>query len=521
MAALGLAAATVGLALLAAWPLTYFWVQGAAGQRGLRDSLLRDVRPGALSFHSIQWGPDPRELWLCDAMIRTRAGEPAIGAGVIGGTLSGAALWRGQLHFEQTRATDFEVRLGWDEAGAFSLKGAFKDPGPEPAEPKGVPPLVRFDGITLARGLVTLEWPGFGLRFEAVDAAGRVYLGGERGLVIDADLTGAATSARVGRGGARIAFDRIGIEDFAWDGPGFSVARLALAAQTGAEVSVGGRLGFAEGAGFFESRGRVRVGAAEVGAVLGEWTPEGFTLDDVVVDSRGGKSVVTVARAQVAELLAGPVRVRGLDLPVRAEASGVGSLGQRGSFETRGARAARVEGPEGVALDGVKIQELTAAGGTSGAVVLEGLEADALVLPAGRTSRLRAGGKIDAGLTGGTLSGEVSTDAGSVEAKGQIGVSLLTRDVTVELGLTLRALTAALATTLLDALPDAVAAELTPPLAGTARTKGRLARSKDAAGKSRWGLELTLESGEIVGDQRAEWRDGAWVIAAAPAAMLP
>ncbi|MEZ4267066.1 MAG: hypothetical protein R3F39_11875 [Myxococcota bacterium] len=511
---------------MAVWPLCYFWLQTGPGQRGMRDSLLRDLRPGSLNFHSVHWGPDPRELWLCDAMIRTRAGAPAIGAGTIGGALSMGALVKGLIHFEQTRATDFEVRLGWNAEGEFSLKGAFKDPKPEPSEPKGVPPLIRLDGIVLERGLVTLDWPSFGLSFADVGAAGRVHLGGEKGLVIDADLTGLASSATVadrgeGKPKGRVAFDRIAIEKFAWDGPGFAVGRLLLAAKTGAEVSVAGGLGFAEDAGFFEARGSVRVGAPEVGELLAPWTPQGFAAEGLVIDSRGGKSVLAVERAQVEELLAGPVRVLGLALPVKAEASGVGSMGQKGAFETHGVVARRVEGPKDVALDGVSIEALTAKGSTSGDVALTGLKAATLHLPAGATQNLSAHGKAQAGLTGGSLSGQVASDAGTVDAKGKLGVNLLTGDVSVEIGLTLAQLRDALAKTVLDALPDDVASHLRPPLEGDAKVTGRISREKDESGKARWGLHLNLESGEIRGDERAELRDGSWVLAAVPAVPLP
>ncbi len=459
-------------------------------------------------------------------MIRTRAGAPAIGAAAIGGALSLGALMDGLIHFERARATDFEVRLGWDAAGDFSLKGAFKEPKPEPSEPKGVPPLVRFDGIVLARGLVTLDWPSFGLRFEAVDAAGRVHLGGDKGLLIDADLSGLATGATLapkgeGEPARRVAFDRIGIDDFAWDGPGFTVGRLLLAAKTGAEVSLSGQVGFAEDAGFFEARGSARVGADEVGEVLAPWAPRGGSVEGLVLDSRGGKSVLTVERVQVAELVAGPVRVFGLDLPIRAEVSGVGSLGQLGRFETHGAAARRVEGPKDVALNGVRVESLTGQGSTSGDVVLTGLEAESLELPAGRTGNVSAAGQVEAGLTGGTLSGRVATDAGRVDAKGQLAVNLLSRDVSVDIALTLSQLRAALAKTVLDALPPPVASQLTAPLDGTAKVTGKLGRQRDESGKARWGLHLSLESAELRGDQRAELRDGSWVLAAAPAVPGP
>lgn len=518
--------ATLLLAIVAVWPLCYFWLQSDSGQRKLRDSLLRGLRPGSLSFHSIQWGPDPRELWLCDAMIRTRAGEPAIGAAAIGGALSLGALMDGLIHFEQTRATDFEVRLGWDAAGDFSLKGAFKDAKPASTEPKPTPPLVRFDDIVLARGLVTLDWPSFGLRFEAVDAVGRVHLGGEKGLVIDADLKGLATGVTLapkgdGQPSRRVAFDRIGIDDFAWDGPGFAVGRLRLSADSGAEVSLSGQLGFAKDAGFFETRGSVRVGADEVGEVLTPWAPRGGSIEGLVLDSRGGKSVLSVERAQIEELIAGPVRVLGLDLPFRAEVSGAGSLGQHGRFETHGAAARRVEGPDAVALNDVRIESLTGQGSTSGDVVLTGLRAASLELPAGRTGQVTAEGKLEAGLTGGTLDARIASDAGSVDAKGRLALNLLSRDFSVAIALTLGQLRDALARTVLDALPPTVASRLTAPLDGAATVTGKLGRKKDASGKARWGLQLSLESAELRGDQRAELRDGSWVLAAAPAVPAP
>ncbi|MCB9727768.1 MAG: hypothetical protein H6744_11310 [Deltaproteobacteria bacterium] len=514
--------ASLLLLSLTAWPVVYFWLMTPAGQAAVHDSLVRDLRPGSLDFRASQWGPDPQELWLCDAMIRTRAGQPAIGAAAIGGALSLGELSEGKVHFVRTRATDFEVRLGWDAEGRFSLAHAFREPGPEPTGPKPTPPLIRFDGIELERGLVTLDWPRFGLRFERVGAVGKVHLGGERGLYIEARLRGEDTRATLVEPERRLAFDGIRIDEFVWDGPGFSVRRLGLSSEAGAEVALGGELSFGEGGGAMHVAGSVRVGAAEVGEVLAQYTPRGFGLDGLVLDSRDGQATLAVERAQVDELLAGPVRVTGLVLPLRAEATGVGTLGQQGSVETHDAQARRVEGPDELALDEVRLGSLTARGGsTGGEAAVAGLEASALQLPAGTARKLRAEGTVKAGLAGGTLSGKVATASGRVDAEGKLGVNLLRRDLSVDLTLTLGGLEDALARTLLDALPAEVSAKLVPPLDGEATVSGRVGRTKDQSGRSRWGLEMTLESGEIRGRQRAELRDGTWVLADALAVPAP
>ncbi|MGM0574896.1 MAG: hypothetical protein ACQEXJ_04075 [Myxococcota bacterium] len=499
-----------------AWAGAYFWLRTDAGQAQLREDLVEDLRPGSLDFRAVRWGPAPSELWFVDAVVRDRSGKPAIGARAIGGDLDLGTLLDGRLHLRRTRAVDFEVRLAWDAEGTFSLKDAFRKGPPEeeedkPPEPEVPPPLVRFDGVRLDRGLVTLDWPVWGLRFEEVDARGRVHLGGERGLLIEADLEGALARADVDHRTRTVAFDALRIAGFRWEGEGFDTETLALTGGDGARVVLAGGMRFGDPT-RMDVAGDVLLTGPETRDVLGRWLPGGAEVRGLETHLEGEALVVDASRASAPVITAGPFRLEDVSLPVKGRAA-PGGLVPTVSFDTRDATIGRLQAPEGFEARDVSVARLEASMSGNAALRVVDARASGMTLPEGEVGATRADGRLEVGLSGGEVQGAVATDQGTLKAEGSVDVQLMKREARITVVMTLDDFTDTLARSLKTALPDDVASRLEEPIRGQARFRGRAAREEPAedTGEREWGLSFYLDSGHLVGRGRVEYREDDWV----------
>lgn len=502
-----------------AWAGTYFWARTSAGQTLLVPTLLGGLRDGVITTGLVSWGPDPRAVELWDVVIRDRADEPSITAGWAAAELDlGALLGGAGVRLHRIHADDFLVRLGWDAEGTFNLKDAFKRPRPPdaPKKPRRPPPVVSLTDITLRRGRVELTWPTWGLEFQSVDARGEVLLGGEDPLVIHADLQGGPARAEVTARDAAARFAAVEIGAFVWERGGFRTSRLRLGGLGGErEVVLAGGMGFADEV-TMEVSGRLDVGVDEVGALATPWLPGGGTVEGLVATLAKGTWSAKAARATAPVLAAGLVRLEGLSLPFDVELT-PGGLLPRGHVSTRDARAALVEGPDGVRAVAVVLATVEATIGTLADVRLDGITAESLSLREGAVGAARLAGKARVGLAGGELEGRLETDQGAVSAAGRIEVSILRQRGELALQTKLFGVGGALARALARAVPDEVRQTLGEPVSGSAAFAGQVAPGPKGGP---WEVGLELTEAELTGARTWSFEAGRWAgpepVAAAP-----
>ncbi len=502
----------------AAYLALYFWVNSSAGQESIRRALAERLPLGALSFQTLGFGPTLGEVRLSEAVVRDRSGREAITAGSLTARVGWGAAFGAPLRIDDVRAVGYGVHLAWDEAGQFSLKGAFKK-GPLPPEvkrPPGTPPprpksALFIEGIRLERGVVTLGWPAWGLRFEAVDAAGAVRITPEAGLEIVADLTGGRSLADLAKAGKQVGYEAIAIDGFRWLDQGFATKGLTLTGPDGAKVALAGKMGFAGEKPTLEATGDVAVAAAQAEALAPGWAPEGGRLTGLEAKLADGRLEGAVANLDVPELAGGPVGARGLNGPVSVRVE-PGALGVAGQVTTRGLRAERLTGPEGVEARGVRLGLLEATVGAGVEAKIEELSAAGLVLPDGEVGATTIAAQVSVGLGGGKLTARVLTDQGTVNATGAIDVGLLSRKVEATIELAMTELTKTMAKTLLTSVPDDVRARLRTPVGGSARVAGTAQQSKDESqgGRKRWGMGFELVQAELTGGEKLVFAEGRW-----------
>ena len=492
-----------------AWAGGYFWVQSSVGQARIWTDLLGDLPEGAITARRMAWGPDPRELAVLDLLVRGRDQKIVIAAGYASARLDVAGLLDTGPTLNGIRARDFEILLSWDASGVFNLGDAFRvEKEPEdPDKPKKPPPYVRLDDIVLERGRLTLDWPAWGLRFEALDARGEVHLGGPDPLVIHADLTGGEAEAHVGVEPRHARFDSVTIDAFRWEGQSFHTDRLHLGARDGAaSVDLAGGMGFGAEV-TVAVEGSVRVGASEVGELATPWLPEGVVIEGLRATSTAGAWTAKAARLSAAEVGAGPVRLSEVSLPFELELQ-PGALMPKGRVAIKGARAASLEGPENIRATGIVLTTVDATLNTMADVRLAGAAAESVSLLEGPLGAVTARGAVKVGLAGGELEAAVGTAVGSVTATGRIDVSMLRRKGEFTLDARFEGVAAALARALGAALPEAAAAALGEPVTGVASFAGEATPGRGPEG---WeiGFELTAASLRGASGARA-FVDGRW-----------
>ncbi len=492
-----------------AWAGGYFWVQSGPGQANLWSDLLGDIPEGAISARRVAWGPDPRRVEVLDLLIRDRDQNVAVAAGYAAARLDLAGLWDTGPTFTGVRARDFEILLSWDRAGVFNLDGAFKvrKEVDEPAEPKKKKAHVRLLDIALERGRLTLDWPSWGLRFEALEARGEVHLGGPDPLVIRADLTGGESEAHVGVEPRHARFDSVAIDAFRWEKQGFHTSGLRLGARDGAAaVDLAGGMSFGDVVGV-QVKGGLRVGAPEIGELATPWLPHGAVVEGLEATSTDGTWTARATRAEATEVGAGPVRLLDVSLPFELELT-PGALMPKGRVTTSGARAGSLVGPENIRATGIVLTTVNATLDTMADVRLEGVTARSVTLPEGELGAVTARGSAKVGLAGGEVEAALGTDRGALSAKGRVDVSMLRRKGELKLNARFERVAGALARALGAALPDDVAAALGDDVSGEASFSGEAAPGDGPDG---WdvGFELTAASLKGAVGARA-FADGRW-----------
>lgn len=513
--------ATTGVLLpLAGWLGLYFGVQTEPGQELLRRRLALDALPGRIVFRRLRWGPDPTAVHALDVAVRDRLGRIVLSAQVLSGRLDATeALTSRTLRFHDLSARGYGVHLRWDEAGRFNLTRALSRP--EPEEPERERPArgtLRFDGVRLVDGRVTLDWPDWGLRFDDVGASGRVRADASEGLAIDAALDGGRSRAHWGGRRERIRFAGIAIRGFRWRGHGFRVERLELRGRERPGLELAGRADFAE-APRIDAWGHADLGPGTVAPRLRRWLPEGLAMRALEARLRGRRIAGRIRRARLPRVVTGPFRARGLDLPLRFDLEPSGLM-PRASFHTQHARARRLEGPEGVAAERLRLGRVDVRLRGHADVRVERARARRLRLPAGEVGHPSAHGRMRVGLGGGELHGEVRTDEGNLAADGRVELKLLKREAAVEVDLVLQRFVGAMARTLLEALPADVGRFLEPPLDGRAAFEGRVHRRGEGDGPP-WRLGMRLIGADLDGRGRVRYREGRWRVSGRPEGAAP
>lgn len=410
----------------AMWPTLYFWVQTAPGQAQLTSAVADRFAEGLLAVEGIGWGPAPGALWLRGVVIRDAVAQPVITAETASLEVDLAATWTTGLTIRSAVARGFEVHLAWDGGGHFNLDRPWRRPRPRPREPKPPrpPPLVAIGGIDLQSGVVTLSWPTWNMRFEAVTTAGHVHAGGPEGLVIAADLSGATATATVRD--RLLRFDAHAIDGFLWREGGFRTAGVTLTGASGAHVVASGEMNFSVGLAM-NAVGAVSLPPVAEGALLAPWLPDGVSIDRLTVERTGlGPWSVDVSAASVPNLRLEPMNVAGLKTSFKGE-FGSGTLLPRIAVRTRDVSAETVAVTESIHAESLTIGGLDVDVGASVDARLEGLQLSSLTMDGHAVSDLNLDGTVAVNVGGGAVDVTLKSGAGAVSVTGPVETSLLRR----------------------------------------------------------------------------------------------
>lgn len=504
------------------WLGAYFWANSSPGRATLMRILTKRLPPSVISVGAIHWGPAPAELELLGVVLADEAGEPAIRADAVTAELAlDDLVLHGETRLLGIRVRDYLVRLEWGSDGSLNVARAVaRASGPPPAEPPGPKrpkKLMIFDHLELEHGEVHLAGPGWELAFAAVDARGSVHLGGERGLVITADLTAGASHGAWVDGKRRVAADGVRIDGFAWEGPGFSVRELALRAEGGLTARVAGRMAFGQEL-LLDARGDATLSgavAAELG--LGGQIPQGASATTLAVKLDGETIDASCARLAAPEVALGPLRIDNARASLKTFRYAPGVLKPRGGVQLADVHADRVEAPDDIVAKDVNVGSIAITVEGRAQVDVTGFEAGSFAF--GDDDAGAVSGKLSGamGLTSGSVEGSVDTAQGDVGASGTIRVNPLRGSIRVELRVALAGVAGAIAKKVLSYTPSEVRAAAEAPLSGIAVFETVLAKREDeATGDKAWHADTEVTEARLQGAAATFVYDGgAWTRAAA------
>ncbi|MCB9732884.1 MAG: hypothetical protein H6745_09760 [Deltaproteobacteria bacterium] len=521
---------SVLLLLPALWLAAYFWANSTPGREALMRILTKRLPPSVVTVGAVHWGPAPAELELLGVVLADEHGAPAIRADAVTAELAlDDLVFRGETRLAGIRVRDYLVRLEWADDGSLNVaravaKSAAPKP-PGPATPKPPPKLMVLDHLELEHGEVRLAGPGWELAFDDVTARGGVRLGGDVGLAIAADLSAAASHGAWKDGKRRVAADTVKIDGFSWEGAGFTVRELALAAEGGLATRLGGKMTFGDAPALEASGDAALPGALAAELGLGEVLPQGASATTLVMKLAGETLDASCGGLAAPEVALGPVRLAGARGAVKTLRYAPGVLKPSGGVQLADLHADRVDAPDDVVAKDVTIGSVAVTVEGRSQVDVTGIRAASFAF--GDDDAGAVSGKLSGsmGLTSGSLEGSVETASGDLGATGTIRVNPLRGSLKVELRVVLERVAGAVATKVMSYVPDEVRATVKPPLSGLAVFETVLAKREDEeTGKKAWRAETEVTEARLAGDPETYVYDGtSWAraVAEVPGAVAP
>jgi hypothetical protein len=400
------------------WVSAYFWTHTSLGQTATISEVGRRFDHALVGLDAIGWGPSPLVWWARGLEIGARGEQPMLSAALVSVEFELSSAWSAALRAERTVVDGFEIRLAWDASGRLNLTRLWK-----PKEPAAVRRRAwAFEDVDLSDGVVSLDWPTWGLRFEGVACAGQLRRGGPEGLVIVADLKGSEASLEVG--GRVQRFDAHAIEGFEWRERRLRSDRVALSSVAGADVLVSGEMGFAAGVAV-DLKGHASLPLGRQEALLSRWLPQGGAIEALTVTrTPSGPWRFDVRAAVTPQLTLAGWEVSELAASFEAKL-GRGGLVPSVGFHTRGATARSITRAPDMRLDQVVVGAADLDLGISTECKVSEVTVSELDLHGERTQSLVFEGGVVANMGGGALSASLTTAAGVVTVTGPIETSIL------------------------------------------------------------------------------------------------